>query len=866
MTGTTQLRDIMHPELLTRPPESSLSTCAQVMRERGVGSILIANGDGVLGIWTESDALRLDFGCGEWFDRPVSEVMSQPVKSLPADLTLSEAAHFCKQNKVRHILVTEGSGGRPLGLVSQTDIVNHQGLEMFVRVREIGSVVRGAPPILPAVLPLAAAIDRLRESGEDAAVVRDDARPDRERFGIITGRDVVRVVAERRSEGCVGDVASFPLVTLEATDSLFSARRFFLEKQVRHLGVVDAKGVICGLLSYSDILAIVESGYVQELQSALADHTGRLRESQQALKLAVKVAESSQQAIVITDASGYIESVNPAFSAITGWTPDEVIGQTPRLLRSTRHDRAFAKRISVTLSRDGRWSGEVWGRRRNGDDYPTLTTISAVVDDDQRLVHYVTVFSDISDAARSREALVASRQALERKSSLLTSILDTVPICVFVKRDDGQYQMVNRAMADLFGIDKSALERHYASDFLSEEIASRVARDDTQVLAKDGVVAREENIQINQQSHTLLTYKQGVTIGGERLLIGAAVDISQRKRAEAAQQRERDFLRKVASGAELGETLDALCQNVEAQVGGAFCSVMLLEDGGFLRHVAGPNLPEGYVRAVDGTKANDGTGSCGTAVARREQVASENLSTDPKWRGFSHIAEQFGLRACLSTPIFSSEGEVLGIFTLYYGEARQFAPAVIDAVNEAAPLAAIAIERARILDRLHRMATVDVLTGLFNRQQFLTLAERERQRVARTGKALSVLMFDIDFFKQVNDTYGHAAGDQALRLLAARFLEVMRTVDLVGRLGGEEFAAILPDTPVEGAGLLAERLREAVGGEPLDLNDGVMLPVTLSVGVATFRKGESLDKAMARADKALYEAKHGGRNQVALAR
>lgn len=164
--------------------------------------------------------------------------------------------------------------------------------------------------------------------------------------------------------------------------------------------------------------------------------------------------------------------------------------------------------------------------------------------------------------------------------------------------------------------------------------------------------------------------------------------------------------------------------------------------------------------------------------------------------------------------------------------------------------------------RLRRLATTDPLTGLSNRRHFFERGAQELRRAARYRRPLALLMLDIDHFKSVNDRYGHEAGDAVLRDLAERLRAGLRTSDLAGRIGGEEFAVLLPETTAEQAELLAERLRAAIAADPLGPDLGIT--VSLGVALAVPASEETLDPVLRRADAALYRAKAGGRNQVVL--
>lgn len=171
-----------------------------------------------------------------------------------------------------------------------------------------------------------------------------------------------------------------------------------------------------------------------------------------------------------------------------------------------------------------------------------------------------------------------------------------------------------------------------------------------------------------------------------------------------------------------------------------------------------------------------------------------------------------------------------------------------------------------IEDRHHevisRLAQLDPLTEAYNRRTFIEMAERELQRCQRYGKPFSLILFDLDYFKQINDTLGHQAGDAVLRHVRMMAEQCLRTHDVFARYGGEEFIILAPETGPEGARILGERVRAAIAATPV----GGGLAVTASVGVASREpRGESLDSMIAEADRAMYAAKAAGRNCVVMA-
>lgn len=191
--------------------------------------------------------------------------------------------------------------------------------------------------------------------------------------------------------------------------------------------------------------------------------------------------------------------------------------------------------------------------------------------------------------------------------------------------------------------------------------------------------------------------------------------------------------------------------------------------------------------------------------------------------------------------------------------------------------AAIAIENSRLFATVQELADTDPLTGCFNRRKFFELAEREFNRAKRYDQPLSVILMDIDEFKRFNDRFGHRVGDMVLRLVANQCRASLREVDIFGRLGGEEFVVILPETDDKQALIVAKRLCKVIESARLEEQDGLFemetgkkydgeaLSVTISVGVATCDEScTSIETLMDHADRAMYSVKYGGRNRINL--
>ena len=194
-----------------------------------------------------------------------------------------------------------------------------------------------------------------------------------------------------------------------------------------------------------------------------------------------------------------------------------------------------------------------------------------------------------------------------------------------------------------------------------------------------------------------------------------------------------------------------------------------------------------------------------------------------------------------------------------------FSPDALDLARWLGSQAAVALENARLHRLVERQAITDGLTELPNRRQFEQALASEINRAERFGGTLALILADLDNFKQVNDRYGHQMGDEVLRRFADVLRETVRDVDLPARYGGEEFAVLLPQTDMEGAENLAERLRQAVAKRPMTTRPGSLVACTASFGVASFPDSSTPAALFAAADEALYRAKAAGKNRVVCA-
>jgi diguanylate cyclase (GGDEF)-like protein len=221
------------------------------------------------------------------------------------------------------------------------------------------------------------------------------------------------------------------------------------------------------------------------------------------------------------------------------------------------------------------------------------------------------------------------------------------------------------------------------------------------------------------------------------------------------------------------------------------------------------------------------------------------------------------IRSWLGVPLIVQD-TIIGLLSIDSAKLHHFTKDSQNIAREFADQVAIVLKNTRLLEETRMLAIVDPLTGLYNRRGLLELGKIEFGRSNRLARPFSGIMLDIDHFKEVNDSFGHDAGDSVLEELARRCKKCLREIDLIGRYGGEEFVALLPETDFESSLVVAERLRSAISTMPIQITDVFVLNITASLGVA--HKDENtpnLETLIARADQAMYIAKHRGRDRVA---
>lgn len=459
------------------------------------------------------------------------------------------------------------------------------------------------------------------------------------------------------------------------------------------------------------------------------------------------------------------------------------------------------------------------------------------------------------------------------------------------------------------------------------------------------------------------------------------------QRASLMQQNRSRILSMIVEQAPLLQVLDALVEGAQQMDPSASCTVLLLDDQGFLHVASAPDLPEEYNAAIDGLAAGYAVGSCGTAAYSGERVIVEDVRIHPYWQPYQALVDIAGIRSCWSEPIKNRKGKVLGTFAIYHKEVTVPSEQDIQLISESAALAEIVIERSHAIEALKRseerhrlladhatdviwtmdlsghftyispsaqkltgftvaelmqqqmqqlvtpdsyaqvklqmkkaakalqdgevypdyvgeveqvckdgrrvwsevkisgmydaegvfvgilgvsrdlterrkieermryMAQHDTLTGLPNRTLFADRLQKALQYAVRHQKALALMLLDLNKFKPVNDTHGHAVGDLLLQQVAERLQHAIRSSDTVARIGGDEFIILLPQIDeLHHAALVAEKIQHAIA-KPFDVH-GLEIKISCSIGLACYPEDGETDLVLSKvADQRMYQQK-----------
>ncbi len=566
-----------------------------------------------------------------------------------------------------------------------------------------------------------------------------------------------------------------------------------------------------------------EMEVAQTLSLTLAEVFSRqqLRAGEESRQLAASVYENSSEAMVVTNADNIILNINPAFTALTGYSSAEVIGQSPEVLKSGRHDARFYQQMWATLSSKGVWSGEIWNRRKSGEIYPEWLTINSIYDDTGKLQRRVALFTDITERKQAEAALHASEARFR-------GVFERAYIGISITDLAGRVLEVNDSLAKILGYERHELLGMNVAEFTHPADQALEALHIAELMTGERDSFRMEKRYLTRSDDQVWIDLLVTVIRDAHQQINAVIrlviDISERIRAEAD-------LRIAATAFESQEgMLVTDAQGIILRVNHAFTQIT------------------GY-SAADAVGVNPRILKSGKQDSAFYTQMWERINRTGSWQADLWNRRKNGEAFYCWLSITAVKG-------------------VAEQVSHYVGTFTDLTERKEAADKIEHLAYYDHLTQLPNRRLMLDRLRQAIINAQRHQRPGAVLLIDLDNFKSLNDTRSHAAGDR-------RLLADARTGDSVARIGGDEFVVIIEDL---GAGDQAVLQAEMFGEKfmnslaaPFVLKFDVADPnassfshfCTCSVGVALFCGAQvTADELIKRADTAMYQAKAAGRNTL----
>jgi diguanylate cyclase (GGDEF)-like protein/PAS domain S-box-containing protein len=561
-------------------------------------------------------------------------------------------------------------------------------------------------------------------------------------------------------------------------------------------------------------------------------------------------------AIYAVDMVGRIVSWNRAAEDVFGWSAAEVIGEPIPFLPDDEVPGSL-EGLDLLMQGNDLEGIEYSPVHKSGRRLHVLTSATMLRDDDGAPTAVVAFATDMT---AQREASIAIEAAHHKWRHLLMNISDTVTILdedCLVRESTGEF-------TDVLGYDSDDWVGSSGLGLIHPDDLDRAAALWAKLLDEPGAEYRDVFQTRHSDGHYELIEFTGVSLLHDPVINGIVMttrNVTAQKEAEELLSHEAQVLELIARDAPLADTLPAIVELVEKHSDGITGILLLTKDARSLEIGAPGSVPTELLEIARRAPLNPNP--TGEAFDLRRPTIVPDLANHPHTEELSVRAAQLGVHSGWSVPIIENRtDELLGVIATYFKDRREPTEHEREVGAVASHLASIAIERDRWQQALYHQARHHQLTGLPNRSLILEKLDLAIERATNDGTTAAVMFIDLDRFKVVNDSLGHAAGDKLLVRFGGRLSNLVRPGDFVGHFGADEFIVILENiTDTDDVRFVANRLDLALS-EPFGLDEGEIF-LSASIGVAMSHGGdESSESLLQHADAAMFRAKDLGRDRM----
>ena len=538
---------------------------------------------------------------------------------------------------------------------------------------------------------------------------------------------------------------------------------------------------------------------------------------------------------------------NSAAETLFGWAADEVLGRP--LPAGCRDTPELQQLIEERLS-TGRSVDRVSSTRydRDGAALSLVVTIEPVTADDGHPAGEIVL------AARADDRLELGRDRL-------TALLDKTGEAVGLVDRDGIILSTSETGEGSLGYPTGRWQGHHVTELLHPDDRDRAVQHIERLTARPGVPLVERFRARHSQGHWEHLEVTGVNLLHDRgvgALVLTARRVTERALTASLESGSARTLELIASGAPMPTAIAEACSIVSGAIPGALAAVVLAR-GDVTVH-APDRFPDELRRAIAESDASSRFGTWAQTLRTGRECAASSLATDPPYASHRTLVDALGLQASLSVPIPAGDPDG-AVMVVYLDQPRTLTDGERRVVDRAVHLVAVAVQRELDLDRLSHLALHDDLTGLPNRAMLQEQLHTALRVAANHGTAVAIMFLDLDDFKLVNDSLGHAVGDAVLRGFAGRLVGILRPGDAVARFGGDEFIVVLENVAgADDAITVAERLLADLR-RPISTGTSEIF-LTASIGIAVSTGDDTPDAILHDADAAMYRAKERGRSCI----